>query len=164
MNKKGFTLVELIAVIAIIGILAVLVTPAIIALRNNVLENTLKAKESTIENAAKDYAMDNLKLLTSPVTNEINVDGMDEDKFKQTYEKNLKELSKDCKWITVNGLINLGYLKGSTSYVNTSDGEKEEQIINPVTGESMNDVLVCVRYDNNDAMNRTIVTIIYRGE
>ncbi len=163
MNRNGFTLVELIAVIAIIGILALLVTPGIIALRNNVLNRTLETKEATIENAAKDYAMDNLQLLKRQVTNEINVGDMDLNKFKELYEKNLTELSKDCTWITVNGLINGGYLNGSTSYVNTEDYEKEEQIINPVNGESMNDVLVCVRYDNNDAMNRTIVSIIYRG-
>ena len=162
MKKQGFTLVELIAVIAILGILALIATPGIIAIRNNVLERTLETMISTIENAAKDYAMDNLQLLTRPVGVEIN----DLDAFKESAEaKQLNsDASKDCTWITVNGLINNGYLKGSTSYVNTVDGQKEEQIINPITGESMNDDLVCVRYDTNNAMTRTIIAYFYEGE
>ena len=157
MKKNGFTLVELIAVIAILGILAIMVTPGIIALRNNVLDKTLNSKISTIENAAKDYAMDNLQLLNKYVSEEIT----DLDSFKENGGN--KTLSNDCTWITVNGLINNGYLKGSTSYVNTSDGQKEEQIINPRTGESMNDDLVCVRDDTNDAMTRTIIAYMYEG-
>ena len=160
MNKKGLTLVELIAVIAIIGILALLVTPGIIALRNNVLNRTLQTRESQIENAAKDYAMENLQLLKSVVNREIT----DIDNFKDQYDDDFNVLNEDCSWITVNGLINNGYLNGSTSYVNTEGGEKEEQMINPVTGESMNDYMVCMRYDTNDAISRTIVTIIYKGD
>ena len=37
MNKKGMTLVEVLAVIAIMGILAVLVVPSIINMRNETL-------------------------------------------------------------------------------------------------------------------------------
>ena len=154
MKRQGFTLVELLAVIAILGILAIMVTPGIIAIRNNVLNRTLQTKILTIENAAKDYAMDNLQLLKSVV--EVEITDLD------SYDKTT--LSDDCTWITVNGLINGGYLTGSTSYVNTSDGQKEEQIMNPVTGESMNNDLVCVRYDTNDAMTRKIISYMYEGE
>lgn len=180
MKKQGFTLVELIAIIAILGILVVMVTPGIIAVRKNVLEKTLVTKVSNIENAAKDYAMDNLQLLKTTVTKEINVykangntyyasQGVngevyyDLDKFKAENGDDFSKLL-DCTWITVNGLINTGYLNGSTSYVNTPDGEKEEQIINPVTGDSMNDNIICIRYDNNNAMTRTIISFMFEEE
>lgn len=155
MKKQGFTLVELIAVIAILGILALIATPAVIAIRNNVLHRTLETKISTIENAAKDYAMDNLKELKSVVDTPI----ADFDTFKANGGTTQ---SDDCTWITVDGLINQGYLNGSTTY-NTVDGQKVEEIIDPVSGDAMNGRIVCVRYDTNNAMTRTIIAYIYEG-
>ena len=50
MNKKGVTLIELMAVIAIIGMLAIMITPGVISLRNSVLESAYENKVSQIIN------------------------------------------------------------------------------------------------------------------
>ena len=75
MKKDGLTLVELLAVIAIIGILAVLISPAVISIRNNVLESTYQTRVSQIENAAKDYASDHINLIPQNIPeNEVLTD------------------------------------------------------------------------------------------
>ena len=140
-NKKGFTLVELLAVIAIISILLVIVTPAFLTVRKDLLKSTLKTKISNINNAAKDYAEDHLKDIPSHVEHEItNLSNIN------------KNVETDCLTIYVRVLIYDGYITG--------DDEEKKEIINPLTNESLNDLIVCMRYDTNDALNRSIVTYI----
>jgi len=89
MDKKGFTLIELIAAITILGILTVLIAPNVIKMRNNVLEKSLQSKLDMIKTAAKDYASD------------------DESVFR-------KISSNKCTTTTVGNLIENGYLTGDT--------------------------------------------------
>ena len=144
MNNKGFTLVEMMAVIAIIALLGLIITPGIISIRNSVLESTLESRLSMIENAAKDYAQENIDELKSSVTT--------------TYDGS-RSPNADCIYRTVNYLINAGYLKSSNSYMGR-DGDKENQIINPVTGESMNNRRVCIRFDSNNVMTREVIAYV----
>ena len=146
MNKKGLTLVELLAVIAIIGILAIMITPGIMALRNSVLTSTLKSKISQIENAAKDYGQDHLNDLTSPV-----------DDYPASNPGGKVGDENDPNWLikTVDSLVSYGYLTEKNTYTSKSD-EGDNQIINPKTGESMNDLYICIRFDTNDPMNRKV--------
>ena len=140
MNNKGMTLVELMAVIAIIGLLAVLITPGIIAMRNSVLKNTLKSKITMIDNAAKDYAEEHIMQVPNIVT-------------KPTDSYVLDKTSKDdCLIRYVRVLISDGYLSG--------DSNDKRDLLNPVTGVSLNDEEVCMRYDTNDPLNRKIITYI----
>lgn len=145
MNKKGFTLVELIAVIAILAILIVMIAPGYMAIRKRVLENTLETKISQIENAAKNYGTEHINELKSRVSAPYN---------------NEKTPSEDCIYRNVNFLINNGYLTVGSTYVQTSDGSKETQFINPVTGESMNNQRVCIRFSSNNAMTREIIAYL----
>ena len=94
MKNTGFTLVVLLAVIAIMGILMIMITPGVMSLRENVLENALENRISMIENAAKDYAQDHITELDGDVR---NYDGS-------------KGPSNDCIYRTVNFLINSGYI------------------------------------------------------
>ena len=63
MNKKGMTLVEVLAVIAIMGILAVLVVPSIINMRNETLNEDYNNRVEMIKNAAIEWGNDNLNLI-----------------------------------------------------------------------------------------------------
>lgn len=67
MKKDGMTLVELIAVIAILGILTMMVSPAIIGIRNVVLQNTHDSKVAMIHTGAIEYAMDHINEIPSKV-------------------------------------------------------------------------------------------------
>lgn len=66
--KKGFTLVELLAVITVLGILAVISVPVVNKQINESKEKTYKNQINTIINAAKRWGFDNDNLL-SPIEN-----------------------------------------------------------------------------------------------
>ena len=154
MKKDGLTLVELLAVIAIIALLAVMITPTVISVRNNVLESTYKTRVSQIETAAKDYASDHINLIPQNIPSDEVLTDADfrTDDYKHDYSC--------CGTISVNYLISSGYLAATNSYTTTDGTKKENQIINPITGESMNNMVVCFRYTSNDAMNREIIAFL----
>lgn len=56
MNKKGFTLVELLVVIVIIGVLSVIIVPSIININKNINERLYEEKKENIVSAAILYA------------------------------------------------------------------------------------------------------------
>ena len=141
MNNKGMTLVELLAVIAIIAILAVVVTPAVISIRESLLKSTLESKIKNINSAALDYAEEHINEIPSDIGSDV-VD-----------ENNIDYDSKShCLIRYVRVLISEGYIAG--------DSEEKTSIENPLTGESLNDKEICIRFNNNDAMNRKVITYI----
>jgi len=132
MSRKGFTLVEVMATIAILGILVILVTPSIIDIRKDMLQKTYDSRVSLIKNAALDYANDNLDQVPVLVNTSIP--------------------NSSCLTVTIKKLIDDGYLAGS-------DNNKTE-MHNPVTNENMNSKIVCIRYSDNDVMNRKLMAYI----
>lgn len=148
MNKKGFSLVELIAVISIIAVLAIMIIPALIEIRKSVINDTLQNRISMIENAAKDYAQDNIDELNSHVTAVYNGE---------------KTPNENCIYRNVNFLVSHGYITISNTYTpndNLNSQTKTNQIIDPTTGLSMGTRRVCIRFDNNNAMSRRIVAYL----
>lgn len=135
MSKKGFTLVELLAVLAIMGILLLLVTPNVLAMRKNLLENTLRSKINIITTAATEYGADNINDI--PFTDATYTGTHDPDKCLKTY---------------VQILIAKGYVK--------ADSKDQKNITNPLTGDSMNNLEICIRFDSPDPMNRQIIAYI----
>ncbi len=67
MNKKAFTLIELLAVISILAIIAMIVFPAINSAIKTARESAYNDQITIIENAAKEWALDNIDEL--PDTN-----------------------------------------------------------------------------------------------
>lgn len=59
MNRRGFTMIELLMVIVIIGILSAIMIPNIIVIINKNNENNIKSLENNIISAAKAYVNDN---------------------------------------------------------------------------------------------------------
>jgi prepilin-type N-terminal cleavage/methylation domain-containing protein len=58
MNKKGFTLVELLAVIALLSIIIIIAVPAVTKLRGDSIERQANTQIEEIESAAEFYVRD----------------------------------------------------------------------------------------------------------
>lgn len=138
MKNKGFTLIELMVSIAIMMILAIMLVPAINAIRKKVLNNLYDTKVEQILSTSKSWGRENLVRIPQFVSS--------------AYTGNEKMCTKDCACILVRELINEGFLAG--------DKNDKTELQNPINKKSMNGMLVCVRFDNNDAMNRKIVSYI----
>jgi len=123
-DKKGFTLVELLAVIALLSIVLIIATTSINAIHDNSLKKLLETKIEEIESAAIIYGQENSDFLNS----ECTVDGID---------------YKFCHVVTVEELINGNYF--STGYFE----EDERTLINDVTRKSMNSDTVQIYRKNN---------------
>ncbi len=137
MNKKGFTMVELLAVLAIMLLLAIVVIPNINTMRQKTLKQTYESRVKQVKIAAKEWAGDNLVSVPSNVS---------QDYTNQTY------CDEDCVCVSINELIRSGYLVG--------DKNQKQTLTNPLTNEEMNDKLVCVRYDTNNINTREIISYI----
>lgn len=61
MNKKGFTLVELLAVIVILGIIIVVVAPSLLDTSKGARKKTYETKIANIETAAVLFGQDNYR-------------------------------------------------------------------------------------------------------
>ena len=151
MNKDGFTLVELLAVVAILAILALLVTPAVMAIRQNTLERSLQSKFNQINVAAKDWASDHINLIPSD-TKKCSCEGSSDSCITGHYDTDTVKTSC-CYFLKVRNLIEQGYLVGDS-------GDEKDILLNPLSKESLNSATVCVRFDNNSAMTRKVVTYI----
>lgn len=85
MNKKGFTLVELLAVILILSVLIIIGTISINAIVDGIRKNMLETKIDSIEEAAIYYGQNNMKELKETCTvNDIE--------YKFCIEKTVQEL------------------------------------------------------------------------
>ena len=123
--NKGFTLVELMAVLVLIVIIASIGYAGITAVQRNINQNLWEATVEEIETGAVKYGQDNFLN-----TNETcNIDGSE---------------TRNCIEVTVEFLINSNYI--DTDEV---DDSEKEIITNNVTGEIVNDNIVCIYLENN---------------
>ena len=150
MKKKGFTLVELLAVIVLLGVLAIITTPAILAIRENVLNNTLKSKISTVHSAALAYGLDNINEIPIP-KNSFSKE------ILKSYSKITDDAGNDCFWVNIRTLINEGYIKANNS---KTDESRESSFANPVDNSPLEGKYVCIRFDISEPVTREIVAYI----
>ena len=124
MNKKGFTLVELLVVIVIIGVLSVIIIPSVININKSINERLYEDKKEKIESAAQLYANNHEELFngTSQVTIYVS------DLVKSNY------FTADTKTGSSNCETNEGF--GPTH--NHDADQSVGCVINPVNKNSMN--------------------------
>lgn len=125
--NKGFTLVELMAVLVLIVIIASIGYAGITAVQRNINQNLWEATVEEIETGAVKYGQDNLNVLNTNET--CNIDGSE---------------TRNCIEVTVEFLIDSNYI--DTDEV---DDNEKEIITNNVTGEIVNDNIVCIYLENN---------------
>lgn len=116
MNKKGFTLAEVIVVIVLISIIVAIAIPSVIAIRNRINERLLESKKDTILVAAELYGQDNPQLFNP---NEFIV--------------------------TVGELVDAGYVERDTESNGKNCTDSYGCVINPVDNKSLNDVKILVK-------------------
>ena len=115
MNKKGFTLVEILSTIVLIALLLGLGIPGVMKISDNMKKRAYNTKVDLIEQAAGLWGQDNKTRLQS---DDCNIDG--------------KEYK--CKKISIDNLIGDDYLEadgkdGSNNYIYTNP-ETDKNIIN----------------------------------
>lgn len=125
--NKGFTLVELMAVLVLIVIISTIGYAGITIVNNNIEKNLWNTTVEEIETGAVKYGQDNLNVLNTNET--CNIDGSE---------------TRNCIEVTVEFLINSNYI--DTDEV---DDSEKEIITNNVTGEIVNDNIVCIYLENN---------------
>ena len=107
MNKKGFTLVELLAVIAILAILVIIALPNVLKMYNEARRNTFVAEANNIINTAKkQYFLDGMgaKNYSNSGTNKLSLSGGNNIEY--------------CISLNGNGeIINLQVYNGTYKYV-----------------------------------------------
>lgn len=133
MNKKGFTLVELMAVIVVLGIVIAIATRSVIGIRNESLNKAVLEKISQLENSGILYGQENPDELNSNCSFNIVVNGEDS---SQNYEF--------CKKITAGELIDKGFFK---SGVEGAAGNLD--LKNDLTGLSMRCDTIYIYRKNN---------------
>ena len=130
MNKKGFTLVELMGVIAILAIIIVIAARSFYGVRETSNKKMLETKIESLRKAAALYGAENTNIFL--VNNCTNY----EDFKSYTY----------CHIITVEDLINTEKVYFETS---ETDSDGNATVINNVTEESMlNDGIIIYRNNN----------------
>lgn len=129
MNKKGFTLVEILAVIAILALIITISGISIVAIRNNSLNDLRDEKVTEAINSAIIYGQENPNDLTETCT----VDGVD---------------YNFCKTITIGELLDRDYNESSEGTI-LINGENHKDVYNNVTNKSMRcDTIIIYRKNN----------------
>lgn len=114
MNKKGFTLMELLAVIVIISIVSLVVFPAIGTSLTRSKRNTYNKQVNNIENAAKEFLTEHNELADNTHTNDIyiSLQSLIDSKYV-TYKKLTNPLDKT----KMDGCVRISYESNKYNYV-----------------------------------------------
>lgn len=131
MNKKGFTLVELLAVIVILGLLVVIAVPSVNAVNQKTKQKMLKTKAELAQQNLILWAQDNKKCFM----NNANTDGID--CVKMTY---VSSTTSDKTFrTTYKNLADFGII----------DYDNGTNVISPVDKSNVNNKTITIKYKIN---------------
>lgn len=143
MTKKGFTLVELLAVVVLITLITIIGSVGITGVKNSINKNMLESKIYLIESEAARYGEDHKnRFLKLPDTDEFvcEIDGV--------------KHSKCLKNVKVQELIDRGYIQTKETII-LPDGNEKKVMINNTKDEEdegyyLNDLFVYIYLEDNN--------------
>ena len=151
MNKKGFTLVELLAVIAILAILVIIAMPNVLDMFNKAKEDAFMTEaQSLFKSVQQDFVVQGGKAATY-----ANGTNCTSDNARQA-KMDGKELTY---YITVNSqgeVTEFEIADGTYYYGNTKDGLKIEDIEIPANNDVSN---ACTKSDTGCFMEADVSTV-----
>ncbi len=137
-NRKGFTLVEILAVIVIIGILAIIIISALNNSDKNAREKMLQTKRNTSGQQFLLWAQDNIEcFLTNSISNDTCIVGVGNHCEDYGNKNEFLKCSTTYEQLAENGLINY-------------DDNSKKIITNPVTNESMNNEEIVIFFNKSN--------------
>ncbi len=86
-NKKGFTLVELLAVIVILGVLTAIAVPSVLGISKKIKTDMYESKKKTVEVALELWADDNKSRCITEIDN-LKIQNLIEDNYLKADDKN----------------------------------------------------------------------------
>ena len=114
MNKKGFTLIELIVVIVLLSLISLVVFPAVFKTLNTSKQMAYESQKEIVLKAAKEYYLDNIDLL--PETKEESETSIElKDLIKNGYI-NEDEIINPKNNHVLNGKVKVSYLSNKYVY------------------------------------------------
>lgn len=142
MTKKGFTLVELLAVVVLITLITIIGSVGITGVKNSINKNMLESKIYLIESEAARYGEDHKnRFLKLPDTDEFvcEIDGVKHSK---------------CLNVSVGRLIERGYIQTKETR-KSPDGNEEKVLINNTKNEEdegyyLNESIVYIYLEDNN--------------
>ena len=138
LNKKGFTLVEILVVIALIGLLFGIGIPGVMKISEKMKERSYKTKVELIEQAGILWGQDNKTRLQ---TDKCDLDNDDDT------GTNGKEAT--CHIISINELISEDYLDADSDKINEVDEKIIYEYFDPITNKNISNTCVWVYKKNN---------------
>ena len=122
LNRKGFTLVEMLAVVVILGIIMTIMVPSVNHLINKNRDDSYKSLENNIRSAAQAYLSD----YRYEITLASNLSSCNSNDTINVSKINSESISNSQ--LGIDTLINKGYLKA----------DKDGNIKNPRTSQNIN--------------------------
>ena len=126
--KKGFTLVELLAVLVILAVVSMLVFPNVVKIIADSKEKLYQSQMRDIESVGKNFAMDHTELLDA---NHINPTYVTVDALKYSGYLEIDKISNPKTGEEMNGCVKIDYNETNNQYhYNYENGlQKKEQNI-----------------------------------
>lgn len=111
--KKGFTLVELLAVVVILSVISMLVFPNVIKIINQSKKNLYQTQIRDLENVAKNFSMEHSDLLD---VNRINATYVTLDALKQSGYLEVDKINNPKTSQEMNGCVKIEYNESTQQY------------------------------------------------